>query len=110
MQPSDSLPPSATTPVPLVAAYPGADACSVPHKADDTCARRRVVRRRPRTGSPQNRHVPGRGEGLPGDGTVLVVRAMVEHPAGDNPLLAQKLTQGAVVAFGYNRTLGIREA
>jgi hypothetical protein len=35
---------------------------------------------------------------------------MVEHPAGDNPLLAQKLTQGAVVAFGYNRTLGIREA
>ena len=31
MQPSDSLPPSATTPVPLVVAYLDADSCSVPH-------------------------------------------------------------------------------
>ena len=30
----------------------------------------------------------GRGEGLPGYGAVLFVRAMVEHPAGYNPLLA----------------------
>ena len=29
-----------------------------------------------------------RGEGLPGYGAVLFVRAMVEHPAGDVPLLA----------------------
>jgi len=28
------------------------------------------------------------------------MRAMVEHPAGYDSLLAQKLTQGAVVAFG----------
>jgi hypothetical protein len=41
-----------------------------------------------------------RGEGLPGYGTVLFVRAMVEHPAGYNPLLAQRLMQGVVVAFG----------
>ena len=39
MQPSDSLPPSATTPVPLVVAYLVAGACSVPHEADDTCTR-----------------------------------------------------------------------
>ena len=31
-----------------------------------------------------------RGEGLPGYGAVLFVRAMVEHPAGYHPLLAQK--------------------
>jgi hypothetical protein len=35
---------------------------------------------------------------------------MVEHPAGDTPLLAQKTCmQGGVVAFRYNRTLGLRE-
>jgi hypothetical protein len=39
-----------------------------------------------------------RGEGLPGYGAVLFVRAMVEHPAGYHPLLAQYL-QGIVVAF-----------
>jgi hypothetical protein len=32
------------------------------------------------------------GEGLPGDGAVLVVRAMVAHPAGDHPFLAPKKT------------------
>ena len=57
MQPSDSLPPSATTPVPLVVAYLDADACSVPQWADDTCARRRVVRRRRVTGSPPYRRI-----------------------------------------------------
>lgn len=55
MQPSDSLPPSATTPVPLAVASLVASACSVPHQADDTCARKRVVRRRRVTGSPQHR-------------------------------------------------------
>src|SRR5262245_9824192 len=58
----------------------------------------RAVRRRRVTGSPQDRDGSRRGEGLPGYGAVLFVRAMVEHPAGYNPLLAQ-LSQGIVVAF-----------
>ncbi len=57
MQPSDSLPPSATTPVPLAVASLVADACAVPREADDTCARKRAVRRRRVTGSPQNRRI-----------------------------------------------------
>src|ERR1700757_2363115 len=69
----------------------------------------RAVRRRRVTGSPHNRSVSRRGEGLPGYGAVLFVRAMVEHPAGYHPLLAQKLSPGMVVAFRENRTLGIRE-
>ena len=56
--------------------------------ADDTCARQRVVRRRRVTGSPRDRDVSRRGEGLPGAWAVLFVRAMVEHPAGYVPLLA----------------------
>ena len=100
MQPSDALPPSATTPVPLAAAYLAADACSVPREADDTCARLRAVRRRRVTGSPQDRDGSRRGEGLPGAWTVLFVRAMVEHPAGDTPLLAPTTRmQRGVVAF-----------
>ena len=49
MQPSDSLPPLATTPVPLVLASLDAGACCVPLEADDTCAR----------------HVPCVGDGSP---------------------------------------------
>jgi hypothetical protein len=45
----------------------------------------RAVRRRRVTGSPPDRDVSRRGEGLPGYGTVLFIRAMVEHPAGDTP-------------------------
>jgi hypothetical protein len=72
---------------PLRVAYLDAGACAVP------CGRRhvrpqRVVRRRRVTGSPCNRDVSRRGEGLPGYGAVLFVRAMVEHPAGYVPLLA----------------------
>ncbi len=52
----------------------------------------RVVRRRRVSGSPRDRDVSRRGEGLPGYGTVLCVRAMVEHPAGYTPLLAPKKT------------------
>ena len=48
----------------------------------------RVVRRRRGTGSPSRRDMSRRGEGLPGYGAVLFVRAMVEHPAGYVPLLA----------------------
>ena len=48
----------------------------------------RVVRRRRVTGSPPHRSVSRRGEGLPGYGAVLFVRAMVAHPAGYGPLLA----------------------
>jgi len=60
----------------------------------------RAVRRRRVTGSPSRRDGSRRGEGLPGYGTVLFVRAMVEHPAGDTSLLAQKIRmQGDVMAF-----------
>jgi hypothetical protein len=68
------------------------------HEADDTCARQRVVRRRRVTGSPQDRDEARRGEGLPGYGAVLFVRAMVEHPAGYVPLLAHDHGE-AVMAF-----------
>jgi hypothetical protein len=44
--------------------------------------------------------VSRRGEGLPAYGTVLFVRAMVEHPARDTSLLAQKIRmQEGVMAF-----------
>src|SRR4029434_10001344 len=56
--------------------------------ADDTCTRLRVVRRRRVTGSPRDRHVSRRGEGLPGDGAILFGRALVDHPAGYVPLFA----------------------
>src|SRR5262245_16039894 len=65
-------------------------------------------RRRRVTGSPQDRDGARRGEGLPGDGAVLFVRAMVAHPAAYHPLLAP-LAQGMVVAFRETRTLGLRE-
>ena len=56
--------------------------------ADDTCACKRVVRRRQLTGSPRSRNMSRRGEGLPGAWAVLFVRALVEHPAGYGPRLA----------------------
>src|SRR5262249_13311716 len=88
MQPSDSLPPSATAPVPLAGGLPRCACLFYAPGADATCPRLRVVRRRRVTGSPQDRNVSRRGEGLPGYGAVLFVRAMVEHPAGYGPLLA----------------------
>jgi hypothetical protein len=63
--------------------------------ADDPCACTRVVRRRQLTGSPRDRNVSRRGEGLPGAWAVLFVRAMVEHPAGYGPHLAH-LTERAL--------------
>jgi hypothetical protein len=55
MPPSDSLPPSATAPVPLASGLPRCGRLCCASEADDTCARPRVVRRRRVTGSPQNR-------------------------------------------------------
>src|SRR5215470_15696082 len=107
MQPSDSLPPSATAPVPLACGLPRCGRLFCACEADDTCAYERVVRRRQRTGSPPDRDESRRGEGLPGAWTVLFVRAMVAHPAGDTPLLAQTRMHRGVVAFRENRTLGL---
>jgi hypothetical protein len=73
---------------PLPVASLDAGACSVPMGADDTCARHVPC---VGDGSPALRSTgvsSRRGEGLPGYGAVLFVRAMVEHPAGDVPLLA----------------------
>jgi len=81
-------------PVPLAAAYLDADSCSVPRAADDTCARLRAVRRRRVAGSPLHRIRSRKGEGLPGYGTVLFVRAVVVHPAGYCPLLTQTYAEG----------------
>jgi hypothetical protein len=98
MQPSDSLPPSATALVPLAGGLPRCERLFYAPGADDPCARIRVVRRRRVTGSPLDRNVSRRGEGLPGYGVILFVRALVEHPAGYVPLFA-RLSQGSVVAF-----------
>jgi len=70
-----------------------------PSRADDTCARKHVVRRRRVTGAPRHRDWSRRGEGLPGSWAILFVRAMVEHPAGDVPLLAQ-FSQGSLLPSG----------
>ena len=101
MQPSDSLPPSATAPVPLAGGLPRCGRLFCAHGADDTCARPRVVRRRRVTGSPPRRSVSRRGEGLPGYGAVLFVCAMVEHPAGYAPLLAH-VAQRALWPSGHS--------
>jgi hypothetical protein len=102
MQPSDSLPPSATAPVPLARGLPRCRRLfCAPRRADDTCARKRVVRRRRVTGAPRHRDWSRRGEGLPGSWAILFVRAMVEHPAGDVPLLAQ-FSQGSLLPSGHS--------
>lgn len=88
MQPSDSLPPSLTAPVPLAVTYLDADACSVPlGPTAPAPANVRCVGDH----SPALRKagvLSRRGEGLPGYWTVLFVRALVEHPAGYDSLLA----------------------
>ena len=80
--------------------------CDLPRCGRVFCARKgrrhvrpqRAVRRRRVSGSPLYRGLSRRGEGLPGYGTVLFVRALVEHPAGYDPLLAQ-FAQGVIIAF-----------
>jgi hypothetical protein len=49
-----------------------------------------------------------RSEGLPGSWAVPFLRAVVEHPAGYDPLLAHRDGE-IVVAFRQKRTLGIRD-
>src|SRR5439155_5339282 len=98
MQPSDALPPSATTPVPLVRVLPRCGRLFCAPQGRRHVRPPRAVRRRPRTGSPNNREGSRGGEGLPGSGAVLCVRALVEPPAGDNSLLAQ-CTQGVMLAL-----------
>ena len=69
-------------------------------RADDTCARNAP---RVGDGSPALRHTgmsSRRGEGLPGYWAVLFVRAVVEHPAGYDPLLAQLLRRGSLLPSG----------
>src|SRR5262249_20655832 len=68
--------------------------------ADDTCAGARVVRRRRGPGALRRRHGARRGEGLPGAWAVLFVRAMVAHPPGAVPLLAQ-VSPGALWPAGH---------
>jgi hypothetical protein len=108
MQPSDSLPPSAPAPVPLAGGLPRCGCLFCALWADDTCTRIHVVRRRRVTGSPRDRNVSRRGEGLPGYWTVLFVRALVEHPAGYAPLLA-RFSPGALLPSMKSSTLGIRK-
>jgi hypothetical protein len=66
------------------------------------------VRRRRVAGSPQDRDVSRRGEGLPGYGVVLCVRPLVEHPAGYVPLLAL-FSQGPLLPSMKSSPLGIRK-
>jgi hypothetical protein len=55
-----------------------------------------------------------RGEDLPGYWAVLFVCAVMQHPAGHDlslPLpLFERINGEAVIAFGENRTLGIRKS
>jgi hypothetical protein len=88
LPPSDALPPSAPTPVPRAGGLPRCGRWCSAHGANDTGARQQGGRRRRGTGAPRPRDGSRRGEGLPGAGAVLVVRARVAPPAGDAPLLA----------------------
>jgi hypothetical protein len=80
MPPSDALPPSAPALVPLAGSLPRCGRLFCAHRADDTYARKRVVRRRRVTGSPRDRQWSKRGEGLPGAWAVLFLRALVAPP------------------------------
>jgi hypothetical protein len=77
-------------PVPLASDLPRCGRLFCATRADDTCAHKRAVRRRRLTGSPQNRDLSRRGEGLPGYWAILFGRARVEHPAGYVALLAHQ--------------------
>src|SRR5512145_3039725 len=101
MQPADSLPPSAAAPVPLAGGPPRGGRLCYAH-----VGRRHVhplTRRAPETPhrlSATPEFSSRRGEGLPGSWTILFVRALVEHPAGDKvPPRPGTLDAGVVVAF-----------
>jgi len=99
MQPSDSLPPLATAPVPLAGGLPRCGRLFCASSGRRHVRPQRAVRRRRVAGSPPDRNMSRRGEGLPGVWAVLFVRAMVEHPAGDVPLLA-RFAQGSLLPSG----------
>jgi hypothetical protein len=85
MPPSDSLPPAAMALVPLADGLPRCGRLCCTPQGRRHVRPPRAVRRRRVTGSPPDREGARRGEGLPGYGTVLCIRAMVEHPAGAPP-------------------------
>ena len=90
MQPSDSLLPSATAPVPLASSLPRGGrlfcaSCGRRHVRSQTCRASETGHRLSATPVLSAR----RSEGLPGCEAILFVRAVVEHPAGYGPLLAQ---------------------
>ena len=89
MQPSDSLLPSATAPVPLASSLPRGGrlfcaSCGRRHVRSQTCRASETGHRLSATPVLSAR----RSEGLPGCEAILFVRAVVEHPAGRAPLLA----------------------
>ena len=109
MQPSDSLPPSATAPVPLAGSLPRCGRFFCASEADDTCAR----------------NVPCVGDSSPALRKTGVCRGEARAsqvtgpssscvpwsntPPDTIPSSPIKLSPGMVVAFRENRTLGIRE-
>ena len=109
MQPSDSLPPSATAPVPLASGLPRCGRLFYASWADDTCAR----------------NVPCVGDGSPAPRITGVCRGEARAsqvtgpssscvpwsntPPDTIPSSPKKLSLGMVVAFREHRTLGIRE-
>ena len=109
MQPSDSLPPSATTPVPLAMASLVADASSLPHEADDTCVRQRVVRRRRVIGSPQHRwFLRGevRASQVTGPSSSYVLWS---NTPPDTAPSSPNTRRGPLLPSLYSSTLGIRK-
>jgi len=108
MQPSDSLPPSATAPVPLASGLPRCGRLFCASEADDTCARQRVVRRRRVTGSPQDRKWVEERRGPPRllDRPLPTCHGRTPRRIRSSP---RPLRAEGVVAFKSFSTLGIRE-
>jgi hypothetical protein len=99
MQPSDSLPPSATAPVPLAGGLPRCGRFFCASEADDTCARQRVVRRRRVTGSPLHRGFVEERRGPPRLRGHPLRACHGRTPRRRRPLLAQ-FSQGSLLPSG----------
>ncbi len=76
--------------------------------ADRTRIHVRAVRRRLLTGPPLSRVLPWRSEGLPGVWIVLLLRAVVVHPAGC--VLSSPYCAESAFAFEESDPLGTRNA